>query len=424
MKQNKRNDKAFVTKIFITAVIALLMFIPLLLIRSTIDERSSRHTESVRDITRSWGGPQTFAGPKLYCQYEKKAEKEKEKELVTASLFPEDLKYAVDTKTQELHRSIFDVTVYTAEIEITGDFVLDERFAKARDCSFRLGMDELKGLQGQPRIFFGDRELKVKGDQDGLLAELDLSQGRPGEPVPFRVTLKVNGSESLSFKPVGNLTEVEMASDYPDPSFCGDFLPVERDVRADGFHAKWQISQITTASPTRDSFGVRLSQPVTQYRQTERATKYGILIILLVFLAGFFVEMVSKRPINLIQYLVIGASLVLFYALLLAFSDFLSFRLSYLIAAGMTTLALGAYFRGIVKNRWAYLLTAMVALSYGVSYVLLQMETFAFLAGTLLLFLLLCVIMYLTRNLRLSDPGAGETEGKYGPGIDENPFKD
>jgi inner membrane protein len=92
---------------------------------------------------------------------------------------------------------------------------------------------------------------------------------------------------------------------------------------------------------------------------------------------------------------------VLFYALLLAFSDFLAFGLSYLIAAVMTTAALGLYFIGIVKNKWAYFLTGLVALAYGVIYVLLQMETFAFLAGTLLLFLILCVIMSLTRNLKL-----------------------
>ena len=158
------------------------------------------------------------------------------------------------------------------------------------------------------------------------------------------------------------------------------------------------------ASPSSNSFGVRLVKPVTQYRQTERATKYGLLIIFLVFIAGFVVEIISKKPINIIQYMVIGASLVLFYSLLLAFSDFLSFGLSYLIAAVMTTVALGAYFIGIVKNKWAHLLTGLVALAYGIIYILLQMETFAFLAGTLLLFIILCIVMFLTRNLKLDEP--------------------
>ncbi|MBO7604146.1 MAG: inner membrane CreD family protein, partial [Bacteroidales bacterium] len=112
-------------------------------------------------------------------------------------------------------------------------------------------------------------------------------------------------------------------------------------------------------------------------------------------------EFISKKPINIIQYLVIGASLVLFYSLLLAFSDFLSFGIAYLIASVMTTVALGAYFVAIVKNKWAYLLAGLVALAYAVIYVLLQMETYAFLVGTLILFVILCVIMFLTRNLKM-----------------------
>ena len=231
---------------------------------------------------------------------------------------------------------------------------------------------------------------------------------KEGDVIPFDIKMIFNGSESIFFKPVGCLTQVDMTSDYPDPSFGGDFLPIERDVREDGFTARWVISQITMAGPSSDSFGVRLVKPVTQYRETERATKYGLLVIFLVFIAGFVVEIISKKPINLIQYITIGASLVLFYALLLAFSDFLSFAHSYLIASVMTTLAVGGYFIGIVKNKWAYLLTALVAIAYGVIYVLLQLETFAFLAGTLLLFVILCVIMLLTRNIQTGETSSGQ----------------
>jgi inner membrane protein len=173
---------------------------------------------------------------------------------------------------------------------------------------------------------------------------------------------------------------------------------VERNISENGFTARWQVSQITLASITSDRFGVRLVKPVTQYRQTERSIKYGLLVIFLIFIAAFAVEMISKKPISLIQYMVVGASLVLFYALLLAFSDFLSFGLSYLIAAVMTSGALGAYFGAIVKSKWAYLLTGLVAAAYAVIYILLQMETFAFLTGTLLLFAILCVVMRLTRG--------------------------
>lgn len=403
MEKNNLLWKNLLIKVSIIASLALLMLIPLGMVRRQVNERSYNHTETIGEITKSWGTSQTFTGP--WISYKYTVGKDKEKETVKSGLYPDSLKYMVNTTTQVLHRSIYDVPVYTAELIITGSFVLDKRLPEVITADMVLNMDDLKGIQGNPSFEINGKELKAKSGDKGLNAEFSLPENaQEGDVVPFKVTMKINGSESLYFKPVGNLTEVEMTSDYPSPSFGGDFLPVEREVREDGFTAKWIISQITMSSPSSNSFGVRLVKPVTQYRQTERATKYGLLVIFLVFVAGFVVEIISKKPINIIQYLVIGASLVLFYSLLLAFSDFLSFGISYLIAAVMTTAALGGYFIGIVKNRWAYLLTGLVALAYGVIYILLQMETFAFLAGTLLLFLILCIIMFLTRNLKLDDP--------------------
>ena len=403
MERSSNSWQNILLKIGLISVLALIMLIPLGMIRKQVDERAENHNSSLHDITRNWGGPQTFTGPWISYKYE--IGKDKEKETVKGGLYPDSLKYVVNTTSQELHRSIYDVSVYTAVFSIEGSFIVDTKLPQAKSASLILNMGELNGIQGNPSFVLCGEELKIRSGENGILAELTLPENlKEGDVLPFSVSMKVNGAESIYFKPVGNLTEVEMTSDYPDPSFSGDFLPVERNVRTDGFTAKWLISQITMASPSSNSFGVRLVKPVTQYRQTERATKYGLLVIFLVFIAGFVVEIVSKKPINIIQYLVIGASLVLFYSLLLAFSDFLSFGLSYLIASVMTVGALHGYFVGIVKSKWAYLLSALVALAYGVIYVLLQMETFAFLAGTLLLFVILCVVMFLTRNLKLADP--------------------
>lgn len=393
------------TKICIISVLALVMLIPLSMIRSQVDERSCNHSESISDITRNWGTAQTFAGPWISYSYRIEKEKGKEKETIKSVLYPDSLKYVVNTTSHDLHRSIYDVSVFTADMTIEGVFVLDDKLPAADKMELILNMDDLKGIQGNPSVLLGGEMLKIKSCEKGIMAEVSLSKdSKEGDRLPFIVNMRLNGSESLFFKPVGNLTEVRMTSDYPDPSFGGDFLPVEREVGPDGFTAKWLISQITMASPSANSFGVRMVKPVTQYRQTERAMKYGLLIIFLVFIAGAVVEIISKKPINIIQYLIIAASLVLFYSLLLAFSDFLSFGISYLIASIMTIAALCFYFVGLVRSKWAFLLTGLVALAYGIIYVLLQMKVFAFLAGTLLLFLILCVIMFLTRNMKMEDP--------------------
>ena len=149
--------------------------------------------------------------------------------------------------------------------------------------------------------------------------------------------------------------------------------------------------------------GVSFLPEISQYQQSERSAKYGLLIIVLVFAAGLMVELVGKKKIALVQYLIIGLSLVLFYALTLSFSEFISFGLSYLIAAAMTTAALLGYFRGILKSRAAYTLALLVAVTYALCYILLQMGTYALLTGSLVLFVVLAVIMYYTAGIEEPD---------------------
>ncbi|MBO4605372.1 MAG: cell envelope integrity protein CreD [Bacteroidales bacterium] len=392
-----------VVKICAISIMALLLLIPLAMVKGQVAERSSHRSKSVLDITKSWGLPQKISGPSLSYKYlVEKDDKDKTKAILEGCLYPDDLKYVVNTTSKELHRSIYDVQVYTADLTITGNIILDDKEQIEGSTSLVLNLSDLKGIQGNPVFSFCGKEWKVKSGSKSIKAEVSLPKGaKEGDKLPFSLNLTIQGSESMYFTPLGSLNEVDFTSDYPNPSFDGDFLPIEREIRDDGFSAKWLISQIAISSPSSSDFGVKMIKPVTQYHQTERATKYGILIIFLIFIAGFVVEMISKRPINLIQYLVIGASLVLFYSLLLAFSDFMSFAVAYLIASVMTTAALGGYFMGLVKNKWAVLLTALVAVAYGVIYILLQMETYAFLTGTLLLFVILCVIMFLTRNMQL-----------------------
>jgi inner membrane protein len=143
--------------------------------------------------------------------------------------------------------------------------------------------------------------------------------------------------------------------------------------------------------------------PAGQYQQSERALKYSFLIILLVFVAIFLVESITRCRINIVQYIVTGLSLCLFYLLLLSISEYVSFGWSYVIAATMTTGALGGYFYGFLKSKYALAFTGAVACLYGFIYILLQMETGALLAGSIALFLLLCVVMYFTRRNDLFD---------------------
>ena len=394
-------------KIALMGVLALLMLIPLAMVQSQITDRQNAASASRDEVAASWGRSQTLTGPVLKLCYDIEVLDQKQEKTVkreTATVYPRSLNYDIDLPTQTLHRSIYDIMVYGAEVIVTGDYVIPSVYGQQelKEQTVLVGISDLRGIDGLVEVTLGEQPYSFHSGSGSSLSEpieLDKSLMDGKTVLPFRLTYRVKGSSSLMVKPYGETTEVKMHSDCPDPSFTGDFLPSEREVTEGGFTARWSVSEINRGNPDDTSFGVNLLQGVTQYQKTMRSAKYGILVILLVFIAGLAVELVGRKKINIVQYLVIGLSLVLFYALVLSFSEFMSFSLAYVLAALMTVAALFGYFRGILRDRSAWLLAALVALAYLLSYILLQMETYALLAGTLLLFALLVGIMYLTRNL-------------------------
>ena len=412
-------------KIALIGVLALLMLIPLAMVRGQINDRQDAADSSRDEVAASWGHAQKLTGPVLKFSYDIEVlDKDQKKTTQTASgtVYPRTLVYDIDTQTQTLHRSIYDIMVYGADVVVTGDFVIPAYLGeeKLNEQLVMMGMTDLRGIEGSVDITLGEQkysfhagssrvdEFNPENSKGTLSESIDIDSNLMDgyTVIPFRLTYRVKGSSSLMVRPYGETTEVKMRSDCPDPSFVGDFLPSEREVTDKGFTARWSVSEINRGDPDDTSFGVNLLQGVTQYQKTMRSAKYGILVILLVFIAGLAVELVGKKRISIVQYLVIGLSLVLFYALVLSFSEFMSFTTAYILAALMTIAALFGYFRGILRDRSAWLLTALVILAYLLSYILLQMETYALLAGTLVLFALLVGIMYLTRNL--NNPAVAE----------------
>jgi inner membrane protein len=400
-------------KIVLMGVLAMLMLIPLAMIQGQIHERETAATQSRYEVSESWGRAQTLTGPLLAFTYnveELDDQKKKTTKERTGTVYPRNLDYDIDLATQTLHRSIYDIMVYGSDVVVSGDFIIPPGYAKLdlTASSIIMGLSDLRGIDGAVEIELGGETYSFhsgangRGNNDASLKtqfemEKSLMDGKTA--IPFRLTYHVRGSNSIMVRPYGETTTVSMRSNCEDPSFTGDFLPAERDVTDEGFTARWSVSEINRGNPDDTSFGVNLLQGVTQYQQATRSAKYGILVILLVFIAGLAVELVGKKKIDLVQYLVIGLSLVLFYALVLSFSEFMRFPLAYGLAAMMTVSALFGYFRGILHDKTAWLLAALVALAYLISYILLQMETYALIAGTLVLFVLLTGIMYLTRNL-------------------------
>jgi inner membrane protein len=229
----------------------------------------------------------------------------------------------------------------------------------------------------------------------------------------FSVPLTLNGSQGIFFAPFGQITTVELKSNYPHPSFQGNWLPGDRTVSDAGFEAKWSIPFLgrsfpqswTSTGELREAidasqFGVAFLNPVDHYRMAERSVKYAALFILLTFATLWLFEVRAGVRVHPIQFLMLGGALCLFYLLLLALSEHIAFLLAYVLASIAVIGMVAAY--GIVVLRGLHRALAVasgVALLYAYLYVLLVNEDYALLMGSIGLFLILGLIMYATRGI-------------------------
>lgn len=226
----------------------------------------------------------------------------------------------------------------------------------------------------------------------------------------FSIRLKLNGSERLYFTPVGKQTQVELKSSYTNASFAGNYLPVTPPNSTTGFNAKWSISHFTRSFPQswndektgidEAAFGVELLQGVDSYAKTMRSVKYALLFISLTFCLFFFIEVLQKRTVHALQYVLVGFALSIFYTLLLSVSEYLGFTVAYLIAAAATVILITAYIKSVF-DKWSVAVVFAVFLSvlYGMIYVLIQLQDGSLLFGSIGLFVILALVMYYSRKI-------------------------
>ena len=408
-KSKKRNSVLW--KGCFVLLVALVLQIPILMVRGVVNDRKELSGEVNSEVSSSWGGILVINAPELIIPYSNLIQKDGKtyKEKSERKISTSEVTIDSNVDTEILRRSIYDIPVYTADLTFSGKMSIDNKHLENHDGDIRLSLPvgRTKGIEGRPVVVVAGREYPFKAQNNALVAVLPYEVVSASQELSYTIHIKSKGMDRVRFYPSGSIYTVNMKSDYSSPSFKGDHLPVERTVCDSGFTAKWVVTDLNTVSATSSIFDVELIIPASQYQQTERAMKYSFLIILLVFVAIYLVESITRCKINIVQYIVTGLSLCLFYLLLLSISEFLSFGLSYAIAAAMTTGALGAYFYGFLKSKFALIFTGAVAVLYVFIYVLLQMETGSLLAGTLALFLILSVIMYFTRRADLFDRPSG-----------------
>lgn len=429
-------ESVTVKLVFIGALIIVLL-IPSALISDLIKERAGRQTEMMDEIAGNWAGSQLIKGPALIIPYKKNiqvndANGKQTTQQVTENLYllPESLNIKASLSTDVLHRGIFDAVVYNSVVRVTGNFskadlaslsILPEQLMLNK-AKIAFSISDLKGLKNNPLIKAAGQQLKAEPAlnsqalfANGLEAAIDLS-AVPDNAFSFDYTLDMKGSDELHFLPLGKTTDVEVSGNWASPSFDGHYLPNTRTVNKDGFLGKWRTLYFNRPYPQQwvvdntlfndakkeaeTVFGVKLRMPVDQYQKTTRTSKYAILIILLTFVSLFLTEIIRKKPVHVFNYVLIGAAMIVYYTLLLSFSEQVGYNIAYLIASVATVGLVTLFIASLLKNKGAAGIFALIlSIIYAFIFVIIQLEDLALLMGSVALFVIIALLMYFSRKI-------------------------
>lgn len=450
------NDRSPGAKLALVLFVAFLLSIPLFTIWLLVYDREQQSQTALASIAEGWGGPQILSGPQLIIPYQAEIAEtiEENGRAVTSTrlvwrelaLAPETLALETELVPERRVRSIYEAVVYRATTSGQASFSLPDDLARLgielsalalERAELRFGLSDMRGIQEADIQFNGEEvDLRSGGGSNGpgFSAFVDAS-GLAEIRIDASFALGFRGNQRLSLQPLAGETEWTVRSNWPHPSFQGGFLPDASEVSADGFSATYRITNLAlgrslvaigeaagrqdpNAPMASGRFAydlpageyetrVSLVLPVDLYSQVDRSVKYGFLIIGFTFLAYLMFDVIAGVRVSTVEYLLVGGALVLFFVLLLAFAELIGFGWAFVVAAAAIVGLNTSYSAAVLKSwRRAAYIGGLLAALYAVMFILLSLETFSLLIGSLLLFVALAAIMYVTRNLDWGKSGA------------------
>jgi inner membrane protein len=432
-------------RLAVMGALMLALMLPLSMMRSVVGERTVRRDTAAAEIASTWGGAQTLAGVVLAVPYRYSwidSSGRTQWATANACFLPQVLDVAGTVDPELRRRGLFSVVVYHARLKVSGRFGRPD-FTPVRpaaddikwnEATVNVGIADPRGIvHRMDLVWNGQREPFVPGVADNGLALSGVQATARGlradenSALPFEVEIELNGTGELRFVPAGDQTSVQLTSSWPHPGFSGAPLPATRRVDATGFAATWHVPYFGRGFPPRwttaalvnrdelkrqvdgSGFGVSLVQPVDIYQQAERSVKYAALFIVMTFVIAFLWEIMGGVLVHPVQYLFVGFAMSIFYLLLLSLSEHVGFDPAYLAASVMTIGLLAWYWTWVLQGvRRGIAMGGVLAGLYAYLYLLLRLEDYALLAGSIGVFVMLAVVMFLTRRvnwfeLRLGD---------------------
>lgn len=416
-------------KLTTITILMLLLLIPSSMINSIISERESLNKSVLYEVSSKWANEQQVNGPilaiPLLYEYHNK-ENEILQQIKHLYILPDALNINGTIEPKTLKRGIYEVVVYRSKLIVSGNFDLNAKIDQSglKEIQFdkafiSIGISDLRGIEDQILLEWGNEKLQVQPGsrlpemiQSGVSIDVPKLAEDFTNKVNFSFALNLQGSQNLSFIPVGGTTEVQLKSTWTSPSFNGNFIPKTREITNEGFTANWKALLLNRNYPqswidnnmnTRmqeSGFGVDLIMPLDDYQKATRSAKYAAMTISLIFLVFFLVEILNGKKIHPFQYTLVGLALCLFYVLLISISEHSNFNIAYLISAGVSSLLISLYSTSVFKSvKFTGILTTTILGIYTFLFVTLQLADYALLMGSIGLTVILAITMYFTRNI-------------------------
>lgn len=425
----------------VLAALILLLLIPLAMIEGTVRERSYNRDAVRAEIASSWTGAQTLNGPWLVVEYRRTTEKvhwdEKTQKKVTTPwtqyekmlLRPKQVRLANSLDVSHRKRGIFEVPVYVGDVSLAAVFNTKAASDALAQAEGKITLDRVyttvsisdaRGIASSPTLDWEGQPVEVipgadLNDLPGFHAELPKDVIEKPQAFSFLSEFKLRGLDQFLAAAVGFDNQINLTSTWPHPSFTGSFLPLEHDINDSGFQANWSVSSFAagislapelasqnaafSAPQQPNTVGVRLFEPVDIYTLSDRATKYGLLFVLLTFAAFYLFEILGKSGLHPLQYGLVGLALAIFFLLLLSLSEHTGFASAYSIATAACVGLISVYIAPVLGRANAVILGFGLTLLYATCYVILMLEDHALLVGSGLLFAALASVMLLTKRI-------------------------
>lgn len=434
------------TKLMIIGAMCLLFVVGMFFIRGLVSERQAYHTSVIDDIKSSHIRHQHLITPFLVIGADTSE----------TLIFPNHstLNMATHVRDDEYSRGIYQAISYQSDIKVKQNFDLPKTItppatahaenradismpafaintaqATPKRLTLFISASDLRGLTVKNVVIDGT-SYPAKFAKDSKFGAnylaVDLSAELGKASLSSDITLSLSGIDSLSVLPLGADFHADMVSNWHEPKFFGQTLPMNKTFQdgQQGFSATWQGGFVANQNeglllgcanqseghvcPMPDmldhgqyqTLATAFVQTSDTYTLTDRSIKYALLIIMVSFGTFFLFEIIKARAIHPIQYLLVGSALMVFYLLLLSLAEQIAFLYAYIIASVACVGLIGwyaCYMLGSVVRGMGF--GVVLGSLYTAFYVILSASGLNLLLGSVFCFVFIAVVMVATRHV-------------------------